>query len=199
MASKFIYENIITRFRCLLNLISEQGTHFINQTIETLLKEYLIDHHKTSTYHPQANGVVESCNKTLTKICNVDKDDWDDKVLAVLWAYKTTYKRATNQTPFKLVFGQEVVVRVPLHFKHHTLEIVEVLKLDIGEAKHERLFKLQKLGEDRVISLQHQEDQNKQQKAWHDRNIKSKNILVGDLVLLYNRRIKGKPHKIETT
>ena len=35
--SRFIYENIITRFGCPLNLINVHGTHFINQTIETLL------------------------------------------------------------------------------------------------------------------------------------------------------------------
>ena len=67
VAAKFKYENIITRFGCPLTLISDQGTHFINQTIETLLKEFLSHHHKTSTYHPQANGVVESFDKTLTK------------------------------------------------------------------------------------------------------------------------------------
>ena len=144
VAFKFIYENIITRFVCPLKLISDKGTHFINQTIETLLKYFLIDHHKTSAYHPQANGVVESFNMTLTKwltkICNLDKDDWVDKVLGVLWAYKIAYKRATNQTPFKFLYGKEVVV--PLHFRHHTLEIDKFLKLDIGEAKHEKLFKL---------------------------------------------------------
>lgn len=80
----------------------------------------------------------------------------------------------------------------------HTVEIAKVLMLDIGEAKHERLIQLQKLEEDRVIALQHREAQKQQQKAWHDRNIKSKNISVGDLVLLYDSRIKGKPHKLET-
>ena len=112
--------------------------------METLLKEFLIDHHKTSTFHPQANVAMEYFNKTLTKgltnICNMDKDDWDAKVPTVLWAYKITYKRETNQSPFKLVYGQEVIV--PLHFRQHTLEIAKVLKLDIGEAKDERLFQL---------------------------------------------------------
>ena len=34
VATKFIYENIITRFRCPLKLISDQGSHFINKTID---------------------------------------------------------------------------------------------------------------------------------------------------------------------
>ena len=113
-----------------------------------------------------------------------------------MWTYKIAYKRETNQTPFKLVYGKEIVV--PLHFKQHALEIAKVLKLDISEAKHERLFQLQKLEEDRVIALQNQQSQKQQQKTWHDSNIKSKNISVGDLVLLYDSRIKGKPCKFET-
>jgi hypothetical protein len=38
VAAKFIYENIITRFGCPLTLISGQGSHLINQTIQILLK-----------------------------------------------------------------------------------------------------------------------------------------------------------------
>ena len=79
VASKFIYENIITRFRCPLTLISDQGTHFVNRTIQVLLKKFLIDHRRKKAYHPQANGAVEVFNKTLhkglTKICGIDKND----------------------------------------------------------------------------------------------------------------------------
>ena len=55
------------------------------------------------------------------------------------------------------------------------------------------MFQLQKLEEDRVLALHHQEAQKQQQKAQHDRNIKTKNIAFGDLVLLYDNKVKGKP------
>ena len=44
--------------------------------------------------------------------------------------------------------------------------------------------------------MQHQENQKQQQKAWHDKNIKNKNLSVGDLDLLYNSRVKEKPKKL---
>ena len=47
-------------------------------------------------------------------------------------------------------------------------------------------MQLSKLEEHQLLALQHQEIQKQQQKAWHDRNIKNKNMLVGDLALLYN-------------
>jgi hypothetical protein len=53
---KFIYENIITRFGCLTHFINDQGSHFINKTIEVLVAEFMIIHHKSTTYYPCGNG-----------------------------------------------------------------------------------------------------------------------------------------------
>jgi hypothetical protein len=46
----------------------------------------------------------------LTKVWNINGDDWDLTILAVLWAYRTTCKKVTGRTPFKLAYGQEVVM-----------------------------------------------------------------------------------------
>jgi hypothetical protein len=40
----------------------------------------------------------------------VNSDDKDLRVPTVLWDYRTTCKKLTMQTPFKLVYGLEVVV-----------------------------------------------------------------------------------------
>ena len=71
----------------------------------------------------------------------------------MLWAYRTTYKRATNQTPFKLFYGQEAIVR--LHFRQNTPEIVHILKIDTIDLRDERMFQLQKQEEDRILAIHH--------------------------------------------
>jgi transposase InsO family protein len=108
MAVRLIFENIITHFRCPRSLTSDQGAHFISTTIKTLTIEFLIQHHKSIPYHPQANRIVEAFNKILekglTKVCCVKREDWDQRVPVVLWPYRITTKKLHRSTPFQLVF-----------------------------------------------------------------------------------------------
>jgi hypothetical protein len=70
--------------------MSGQDTHFINNTIRVMTEEFGVYHHKITPYHPQANGTVKAFNKILensmTKIYNVNRDDWDLNLPVVLWA-----------------------------------------------------------------------------------------------------------------
>ena len=104
--TQLIFENIITRFGCPRILMSDEGTYFLNQTIKHLIEEFQVFHQKGTPYHPQANGTVEALNKilehALTKVCNINRDDWDLKIPSVLWAYRTTCKKLTGHTPFRL-------------------------------------------------------------------------------------------------
>ncbi|CAL9223814.1 unnamed protein product, partial [Arabidopsis halleri] len=62
----------------------------------------------------QGNGQAEASNKTilsnLKKRLNARKGGWYDELQPVLWAYRTTPRRATGETPFSLVYGMEAVV-----------------------------------------------------------------------------------------
>jgi hypothetical protein len=52
----FIFDDIITRFGFPKILMSDQGTHFINNTIEALTQEFEVHHQKSMPYHPKENG-----------------------------------------------------------------------------------------------------------------------------------------------
>jgi len=45
--------------------MSDQDSHYINDTIQQLTQEFNIQHHKRIMYHPQASGTVEVFNKIL--------------------------------------------------------------------------------------------------------------------------------------
>jgi transposase InsO family protein len=152
--ARFIFDDIITRFGCPKVFMSDQGTHFINKTVASMTEEFAVHHQKSTPYHPQENGTVEAFNKiletTLTKICSVNRDDWDLRVSAVLWAYRTTCKKLTTQTPFKLVYGMEVVV--PMEYLVPSLRIVAFTDMDDTGVVHERLAQLVEIEEDRFIA-----------------------------------------------
>jgi hypothetical protein len=49
----FIFDDIITRFGCPKILMRDQGTHFINKTVESLTEEFVVYHQKSTPYHLQ--------------------------------------------------------------------------------------------------------------------------------------------------
>lgn len=99
--------------------------------------------------------------KGLTKIYNLEKNDWDVKTSAILWAYKIAYKRSNGKTPVKMVYFQEVIV--PFHYKYQAPQISQALKIELTQAKEQTFFHLQKLEEERLHSIHHQGVQKQQQ------------------------------------
>jgi transposase InsO family protein len=75
----FLFEQVITRFGYPRILMSDQGTHFINNTIRAMNKKFGFYHQMIAPYHPHANGTMEDFNKildnALANIYNFNRDD----------------------------------------------------------------------------------------------------------------------------
>lgn len=140
--AKFLYEVMITRFGCPIELISDQGAHFVNEVIKELTETFLISHHKSTPYYPCMNGHVESLNKILEnclrKVCDIGRSDWAKNLSSILWAFRTTYKQATRHTPFKLVYGVEAIL--PIKFQIPNLRIALACRLDDTKSLRECLW-----------------------------------------------------------
>ena len=113
------------------------------------MEEYKIKHRKSTPYHPQANGQVESTNKViegiLTNIVHLHRRDWAERLPEALWAHITTWRNTTGHTPYELVYGKQVIF--PIEFQVKTFKMAVQLGTDLSEAQNHRLEQLNELDE----------------------------------------------------
>ena len=145
----FLLEEIFVRYGVPREIVTDQGTQFTSKLVKDITKKYQIKHKRSTPYHPQANGQVESTNKTLeainTKTVAMNRKNWEEKLKDALWAYRITWKDNIGFTPYQLVYGKEVLL--PIKFQIHTFKMAVDLGIDLNEAQQERIQQLNQLDE----------------------------------------------------
>ena len=110
----FVWRNIICRYGIPRMLVSDNGKQFDNSAFKDFCLELGIKNHYSSPAHPQANVQVEVTNRSLLKIIKTRLEGakviWPDELPSVLWAYRTTARTPTGETPFQLAYGSEAVI-----------------------------------------------------------------------------------------
>ena len=116
--ASFFYEDIICHHGCLQEIISDNGSAFISQMVESMLENHQIKHRLISPYHPQSNGLVERFNRTLckslAKFVQLQEQDWNKFIPSVLFAYQTMKHNTTKYNPFSLVYGRSAITPLDL-------------------------------------------------------------------------------------
>ena len=142
----------------------------------------------TSAYHPQANGLTERFNQTLSNCLrakiNDEQNDWDEHLSLILFAYRATIQNSTKYSPFYMMFAREP--SFPIDTEMLSEEPVHVGADSICDSKNtmDTLLEIQELirsnAEANISRAQ------KEQKEQYDAKHQSQVLPVGEEVLLEN-------------
>ncbi|XP_075499285.1 uncharacterized protein LOC142537674 [Primulina tabacum] len=130
-------------------LISDNGRQFQGKKITSWCHEMKIIQSFTSVAYPQANGQTEVTNRILVKALKTrlhgKGKDWVEVLPSVLWAYRTTPRSSTLETPYSLVYGSEAVLPVEIGQSSIRIESYpnhndqsRAIELDLVEERRDR-------------------------------------------------------------
>ncbi|XP_070002982.1 uncharacterized protein [Nicotiana sylvestris] len=114
--------------------------------------------------------------------------DWSKKLDDALWAYRAAYKTPIEMSPYWLVF--EKVYHLPVELEHKVMWALKKLNLDWDVAANLRVAHLNELDEFQYHAYASSSLYKEKMKYLHDKYIWNKGFKVGDLVLLFNLRLR---------
>ncbi|KAK3019471.1 hypothetical protein RJ639_005155 [Escallonia herrerae] len=142
----FFWHAVVCRFGIPCVLVTNNGKQFDNTTFRTFCANLSIEQRFTSVAHPQTNGQTEVMNRTLLQGIKKKPDEvkglWVDELSKILWAYNTTTRTSTGETPFSLSFGTDALIPVE-RVRHRTFRVGDlVLRRIEASAPREAVGKL---------------------------------------------------------
>ena len=127
-----VFQHIVCRFGMLSVIHSDQGREFENNLMQELCLLCGAHMTRTTPYHPASDGLVERFNRTLLMMLAMfageNRDDWDDLLLAVMMAYRSSVHKSTGFSPFRLMFGQECTLPMDVGLPHQDQDLLDPIK-----------------------------------------------------------------------
>lgn len=106
--AKALLVHWISRFDCPARITTDQGTQFESELYRELSNLLGITHIRTTTYHPQSNGMIERFHRTLkASLMGYRPNEWVDKLPPV-------FREDIKCCPAELVYG--TTLRLPSRF-----------------------------------------------------------------------------------
>ncbi|GJU75333.1 reverse transcriptase domain-containing protein [Tanacetum coccineum] len=194
---KFL-KSLFARFGTPRAIISDRGTHFCNDQFAKVMSKYGVTHRLATTYHPQTSGQVEVSNRglkcILERTVRENRASWSDKLNDALWAFH--FKTPIGCTPYKLVYGKSC--HLPIELEHKAYWALKHANFDLKTAGDHRKLQLNELNELRDQAYENSLIYKERTKKLHDSKIKNRIFNIGDLVLLFNSRLKIFSGKLKT-
>ncbi|KAK0580936.1 hypothetical protein LWI29_007867 [Acer saccharum] len=163
-------------------IITDNGTQFDGRKFRELCDKYGINNYYASSAHPQTNGQTETVNKiikhNLKAKLATKKGSWANKLPQVLWAYRTTERGSTGETPYSMAYGAEAVIPMETSFSSPRVQLFQPeLNIDMLKCGLDEL-------EERRESAQIRNTAYQQRVArYYNSHVRERRFSLGDLVL----------------
>ena len=146
-------------------------------------------------YYPQCNGaggkkLMGSLQGSLERWWSVNQSIGIGFWMELYGLTATTYKQATQFTPFHLVYGQEALQ--PIELDIPTIEAMRNEGKSEEEILANHLLKWVELDGKRNLAIECYQRQAIKQKKLFDTKLKDKGITEGSLVLRYNNKLDNR-------
>ncbi|MCO5580259.1 hypothetical protein L7F22_034125 [Adiantum nelumboides] len=192
--SKFVYTHICCRFGTPLEIVFDNGPGFRRGLLTEVCEELKVSHRHYTPYYPQSNGLMEKANGIIAgiirKMVESKPKHRDNFLDGTIWAYKTTYRDATQFTPFHLVYGQKALQPIELNIP--TIKLTGRKEQNNDEAWIDRLLNLVKLEWKREAAYHCYERKALQLKDKLNEGTKDKGLKEKSLVLRYNNALDNR-------
>lgn len=113
-----LFKSVFTKFGLPKEILSDEGTNLKGHVVQKLCDKFGVKRLFSSAHHPQANGQVERFNQiigdTLALTYNERKNDWDEHLDAVTFAYNMTVQESTGMAPQELLFVRKPITPLQL-------------------------------------------------------------------------------------
>ena len=111
VVARALLDHWISLYGTPMKILSDQGREFESQLFQELCSRLEVQKVRTSPYQPSTNGCIERFHRTLNsmlaKVVSENQRDWDERLPAVMAAYRSSRHESTGFTPNFLVFGRE--------------------------------------------------------------------------------------------
>ena len=119
-AKRFVWKNIVTRFRIPRTLISNNELQFDSKAFRRYCCDLGITNRYSTPAYPQGNGQAKAVNKVivsgLKKMLDDAKEKWVEELPHVLWTYRSAPHRSTRETPFSMTYGAKAIIPLETGF-----------------------------------------------------------------------------------